>query len=108
MNAVSMLLDDWLSQEGDDPGRWVPRVAICAHRCPVLVEALRGGYQYEAKGGELASKPKKDRFSDVADALSSAALMINQVLRKGSREASLTPHDDEWWGSHVAEDEDLW
>ena len=55
---------------------------IDGSRCPMLVRALNGGYRYgKTKAGQTKPLPDKTNpFSDLADALQYAALVVNSGL----------------------------
>lgn len=55
-----------------------PAIIINSTKCPVLVQALGGGYRYgKTKAGMRKPLPDKNEFSHVADTLEYIALMVH-------------------------------
>lgn len=61
-----------------------PMFLIDKSRCPVLTQALRGGYRFsKMKGGQRKPTPDKNEYSHPMDALQYAALAANGGMVQG-------------------------
>lgn len=86
-DAVSWMLSDWVNDANvDDPTEWMPRTFYCELGCPVLVEGMKGAYQWnvtELGYGMVIRKPLKNAYADVNDAHQYVAIEVYKELHDG-------------------------
>lgn len=84
--AGDWMLRNWIDEE-------TPRLYISGKRCPILRQALQGGYRYRDKSTAPTEGPErqllmplKNVFSHVADAFQYGAVRIKQLIELGPSE----------------------
>lgn len=79
IDTVSEMLIDTISEDGDVI---IPVFTISEFGCPMLSNALKGAYVYPKRRDGMHMKPKKDIWSNPADALQYATLGLPSVMQK--------------------------
>jgi hypothetical protein len=78
IDTVSEMLIDTISEDGDVI---IPVFTISEFGCPMLSNALKGAYVYPKRRDGMHMKPKKDIWSNPADALQYGTLGLPFVMQ---------------------------